>query len=358
MGGDIDPALLSAPGASSLIASRARELGLTEEAYADLVLRAGEESAWLRSRIVPPETWFFRYPASFEHLRSKAREHFATAGAAPLRVASLGCANGPEAFSIAAALDGIGPAAIIAVDRDRGAIESARAGRCPPGAVREPPPRWGRHAWTIEQGEVRVRDHLRRRIEFVHADLFDSSLPARLGVCDIVFCRNMAIYLAAEWRCRLGSLIRAVLGPGGWLFHGHAESAAAFGLPWDDRAAAAFAVRASAPAHPEAAATAILRADRSAPPPTDVGPETSAPDLEQVRALADLGRIPEALEAAERLHRKGERSPRLLELLGVLSLASNRLDDAERHLRAALYLDPSRETAAVQLALLSERHRG
>ncbi|MBM4113591.1 MAG: hypothetical protein FJ253_09525 [Phycisphaerae bacterium] len=80
--------------------------------------------------------------------------------------------------------------------------------------------------------------------------------------------------------------------------------------------------------------------------------------IDDIRRSADEGRCDEALSGAEAAYRRGERSAELLELLGTLSLIAGRRDDAARHLRASLYLDPTREAASIQLAMLTGDRRG
>jgi len=376
LGGDIDRALLAGASATSMIASRAKELGLDDEAYALLLQRDAEEIMRLRTRLVPPETWFFRYEASYEHLRAAAKARREEGAADPMRIASLGCATGAEAFSIVAALESLGGASVVAVDRDAEALARARCGRLSGSSVRVPAPAWASAPWRLDGSEVVVRRELLESVEFVHADLFEPGLAQRLGRFHAVFCRNVAIYLEPVARCRLGALIRSLLVPGGWLYFGHAEGPAVFGIPWEERAPQAFAVHAPGAASDPATQAASIdppcesrdrttarRRDAKAPSASRAAPTSRrrlepAPDpIERVRELADRGLVSEAIEAAEKAHRRGDRSADLLELLGTLSLGAGRLDDAERHLRAALYLDPERETAAIQLSLLSERRR-
>lgn len=351
---------------------------------------------------ISPETWFFRYAESFEHLRRVARDHAAKAArgecADALTVASLGCASGAEAYSIAAALEGIIPARIIGIDRSAEELAIARSGRFRPMAVRGPAPAWAREPWSIEEGAVVVRPSLGASIEWIEHDLLDEKLLTRLPRFDVVFCRNVIIYLSEEARTRLGKAITKLLRPGGWLYLGHAEPTSSIGLPWRGRDGAAFAFRAPsrvatpddettprsdanpmrhathrsesarAPAarrtKPESRAGVAApkksrrEAARRAPSTSEAArtPRTAAdPSIDAIRELADAGRRSEALALARGRHAQGDRGAEFLELLGTLELAEGRSGDAERHLRAALYLDPSRDDAALQLDLIRKR---
>jgi len=323
---------------------------------------------------ISSETWFFRYAESFEHLRRVARDHAEKAArgecANALNVASLGCASGAEAYSIAAALEGLVEARIIGIDRNAEELAIARSGRFRPMAVRGPAPAWAGEPWRIEEGAVVVRSSLGASIEWIEHDLLDEKLPDRLPRFDVVFCRNVIIYLSDDARSRLGEAIAKMLRPGGWLYLGHAEPTSSIGLPWRGRDGAAFAFRApsrEAPQPPEAVVPngrtttkarrdSARRSSKVAIAPTASAPARPAvPPIESIRDLADTGRRREALALARARHAQGDRGADLLELLGTLELAEGRAGDAERHLRAALYLDPSRDDAALQLDLIRKR---
>ncbi|MBM4113720.1 MAG: hypothetical protein FJ253_10200, partial [Phycisphaerae bacterium] len=149
LGRDLDPSLVASPGSISLVDGRCRELGIDRARFTELVARDRLEAARLRRQIVPPETWLFRYPASFEHLR---REAASRSNSAPMRVASLGCATGAEPFSIAAALDGVVEFEIVALDRDASSLEIARSATLGLGSVRSEIPSWA-------CGSLSVREH-------------------------------------------------------------------------------------------------------------------------------------------------------------------------------------------------------
>lgn len=385
LGRDLDPSLVASPGSISLVDGRCRELGIDRARFTELVARDRLEAARLRRQIVPPETWLFRYPASFEHLR---REAASRSNSAPMRVASLGCATGAEPFSIAAALDGVVEFEIVALDRDASSLEIARSATLGLGSVRSEIPSWACGSLSVREHAVVMPAKWLDRIRFVEADLFDADLAPRLARFDAVFCRNVAIYFSSDARRRLGVLLTALLAPGGWLFLGHSETAATLGLDWRERAREAFAVRA---AHGESAPERRSGGERSGTTPASFSASRRAPvtagapraaartgadpsigadsrgrarpapapmSIDDIRRSADEGRCDEALSGAEAAYRRGERSAELLELLGTLSLIAGRRDDAARHLRASLYLDPTREAASIQLAMLTGDRRG
>ena len=72
-------------------------------------------------------------------------------------------------------------------------------------------------------GMVRVKEELRRAIEFMSVNLIRDDWPFK-DPFDVVFCRNVMIYFDAPTQRRVLERIHRVLKPGGMLFVGHAEN--------------------------------------------------------------------------------------------------------------------------------------
>ena len=79
------------------------------------------------------------------------------------------------------------------------------------------------------------------------------------------------------------------------------------------------------------------------------------PTLAEARALADRGQVDEALAAAEVILAAEGPKVSVLELLGCLQLARNRLADAQACFRKAVYLEPNHAEALLQLSVISQR---
>src|ERR1700720_4393807 len=71
--------------------------------YADLLGRSKPELQSLVEEVVIPETFFFRYPASFAALRKIVEEQFLF-GTQKIRALSVPCSTGEEPYSIAMTL--------------------------------------------------------------------------------------------------------------------------------------------------------------------------------------------------------------------------------------------------------------
>lgn len=390
--GQIDPSLVAPEALRPLAEDRRRSVAAADlDAYAALVERDVTEAARLRALVAVPETWLFRYPASFELLRG----WIAAGRPGRFRALSVACATGAEPFSIAAtAIAGGVPAEaveVLAIDPNPDALRQARDGALGRLAARGEIPQWAHGTVCIgPDGTPVVAPEVRARVRFV-AGRAPEALPEQsAGGFDAVFCRNLAIYLAPEARRAIGARLAELVRPGGLLFLGHAERLSHFGI--EDRFAAtdaahpgAFAAErrttpvqastaqrgASTAQHGSTGARPGTRAvparaparGRSAPAPANAAPAPSAPHrapalpatVADVRALADRGDLRDALDAARRLHDAGNREVGLLELLGTLHLALGELTPAEDALRSAVYLDPLNAAALIQLGVLAER---
>jgi chemotaxis protein methyltransferase CheR len=80
------------------------------------------------------------------------------------------------------------------------------------------------------RGLVRIVPELRRLVQFSRLNLMDESYPVDRGI-DIIFCRNLLIYFDKPTQQAVLTRLCDHLRPGGYLFLGHSESLAGFGLP-------------------------------------------------------------------------------------------------------------------------------
>jgi chemotaxis protein methyltransferase CheR len=185
-------------------------------------------------RLLTQETRFLRYPGMFSafeqhvlpELQSRKfwdREH-------GLRIWSAGCASGEEPYSIAlsiceAAGAGTGlEASILATDISREALERADQGIYSSRVLENLSPLQLANYFTQDGDSYKVKLALRDMVKFLPMNL---AQPVYLGRFECIFCMNVLIYFGSELRSRLIQRFYEYLEPGGYLFLGHAESAAA-----------------------------------------------------------------------------------------------------------------------------------
>jgi chemotaxis protein methyltransferase WspC len=186
------------------------------------------ELAELIEQVVIPETWFFRNRESFRFL---SRYVQSDASNTAWRVLSVPCASGEEPYSIAMALMEGGLSLhqfrIDAMDISATALEKAKHG-----LYRQHSFRGGdlsyrdEHFQKLENG-WRISDDIRKSVRFMQHNFLEAHSELIGSQYDIIFCRNLLIYLNVPARQRVLKQLYALLKKEGLLFAGHSEA----GLP-------------------------------------------------------------------------------------------------------------------------------
>ena len=345
-------------------------------AYAARLPNDELERDLLVEEVVVAESWFFRDSQVFGFVAGFVAMLAALPGRGPVRILSAPCAAGEEPYSIAMALldAGVDPAQFVidAIDVSRVALARAARGRYSANAFRNADlsfrDRWFRH----HEGAAEILEQVRSRVSFARANLLEDSFLAGRAPYDVIFCRNLLIYLDTEARGQLERSLDALLNPDGVLVLGAAEPPILKGGWIPAGAASVFALRrgvrpATSPkplSKPGAAPRPTLprRPVETRPADPAAGlpqprPEVAETGLKAVLAeagtLANAGRLAEALEACERARQTLGPSPELFFLMGMLHQAAGDLDRAEGCLHKTLYLDGTHDEALLALALIA-----
>ncbi|APW58811.1 CheR family methyltransferase [Paludisphaera borealis] len=380
----LDPSAIGSGLIPRAVRSRMKAVGLHDlEAYAALVRGSEAEVQELIEEVVVPESWFFRDVLPFRFLLQHARSCWTVRPKrAAIRVLSIPCAGGEEPYSIAVALDeaGLPPdrCRIDAVDVSAHRLALARQGVFSRNALRGMSPdvvaRWFREH---PQG-LQIVDAIRRRVHFQQGNILDSRLLADETPYDVIFCRNLLIYLNAGSRAEAAATLDRLLAADGVLIVGHADPlgpstvAPKFVLAAEP---GAFAYRRRtetaipspipiAPAKPFVFTpfghqdVHLVEEPESAPAAAPVHHPDEAdarPMLEEAAEHANQGRHGQALACCEaEIRRKGP-SAAALALMGVIHQAAGRRAQAESCFHKAIYLDPHHDEALLALALIAER---
>jgi chemotaxis protein methyltransferase CheR len=193
---------------------------------------AGAELTRLVDALVVNETYFYREE---EQLRVLVRTLLPRLrdGDRPLRVWCAACSTGEEPLTLAMILEeekARDRVEIVASDvstralaRARAGVYSGRAFRVISDTARE------RFMTRADSDALRVRDHVRERIEWRHVNLLDEGAIAALGVFDVIVTRNVLIYFRDETIVRVVTSLGGALRPGGYLLVGASESLLRFG---------------------------------------------------------------------------------------------------------------------------------
>jgi two-component system CheB/CheR fusion protein len=199
-------------------------------AYSELLNGSPEEAQELFRDLLISVTHFFRDEQCFETLQTKViAPLFDKIPGDGIRVWSVGCATGEEAYSLAilmleeAARRNVRvPIQIFASDLDDGALATAREGRYPR-SIEADVSDERLHRFFVDEGtHYRIRKEVRELVLFpYHSALKD---PPFLRL-DLIACRNLLIYLERTVQEQLLGMFHYGLRTGGALFLGTAENA-------------------------------------------------------------------------------------------------------------------------------------
>ncbi|HEX4353823.1 MAG TPA: protein-glutamate O-methyltransferase CheR, partial [Polyangiales bacterium] len=204
-------------------------------------LAAGVGWDALLDEITIGETYFFRNREHFDLVRDTIvpailRERPTDHG---LRVWSAGCASGEETYSLAILLDQLGllaNARVLGTDISNQAIAKARACCYREWAFREIDTASSDRYFEGERNERRVVSEIREQVLFSQVNLADKVYPSSSNDTennDLIFCRNVLIYLSREAIERVGRQFFASLAPGGWLVTGPSDPLLSHAAPFE-----------------------------------------------------------------------------------------------------------------------------
>ncbi len=380
------------------------------EAYAAYLSRSEAEWEELIDSVIIPETWFFRNYRSFEFLRHYVKTEWMTGRAnRKLRALSLPCSTGEEPYSIAITLldAGLSEQAIHvdAIDVSGRSLEKARLGLYGAESFRGKDMDFSfRQSFFEAQGEkFQICAALRQIVHFQKGNLLAPAFLAKEDPYDVIFCRNVLIYLGAAAKNQAVSLLERLLSVSGIMFVGHAERPAFVGAPFEwIQESGVFACRRAtalqrvagladrqhgktgkmaapdvplpqkpvAPyvptferRHPSQANVAPAKTGSTrieVAPPARVSqerrhaPDTMMQTLARARQFADQGQLTEALALCDSVLKTEAAHVHAHFLKGLIYQALRDDRRAEEWFNKAVYLDPNHEDALSYLAALAE----
>jgi chemotaxis methyl-accepting protein methylase len=194
--------------------------GQDATSYLETLITNGAALQSLLNRITVQETGFFRHPEQFEAL---VRDILPMLGR-PVRIWSAGCANGQEAYTLAMLLEEADTdGTVIATDLSTAALHRTTEARYLPRELSGlSPERLARH-FSRSGDRWEVNKVVRDRVRTMHHNLLDP-IPVEVGACQVVFCRNVLIYLSPDQVRLFLDRVADELAPTTILFVGAAET--------------------------------------------------------------------------------------------------------------------------------------
>ncbi len=337
------------------VARRMRVLGIKERLqYYELTERSAAELDELIDEVAVNETWFFRDNTPFTVLQRYARNWLKRGRGSCLRILSVPCASGEEPYSIAIALleAGVnGPLfKIDAIDISYRALRLARRGVYGRNSFRGRNNFFQRKYFQKTKAGYVIAKHIKHSVNFIRANILDAGLPILNNRYDIIFCRNLLIYLDKDNQKLVVSILDKLLVDEGLIFTGHAEPGAfadSVFIPAPYPKAFALTRRSAAVCKPDQ----VSYNRQTLPPPLPVQPLWPT-ELDAVRDLADAGQHEEAMECCEQYIRRHGPDKEAYLLMGMILTDMDEPRLAIRMLKKVVYLDPNLVKAIDMLALL------
>ena len=194
-----------------------------------------EELYTLASHITNNETYFFRERGQLDVLfnllkemkRDKQRRNQSC-----LRILSVASSSGEEAYTLNIVIQESGLFAwdwdvkITGIDIDRNSIRMAHEACYSANSFRSlnGDAEIAKKYFTVEKDRFRLRKFYKKNVEFRHGNILDRSAFDGLCPVDVIFCRNVLIYMSDEAIAKIVGNFFDCLDDAGYLFVGSAES--------------------------------------------------------------------------------------------------------------------------------------
>ena len=378
------------------VQSRMQARGIAAlDAYLAELRAAPAEWAELIELSIIPETWFFRNHQSFQFLRRCLKtDWLPLRSSRQFRALSLPCSTGEEPYSIGitALESGLPEQAITidAVDVSAKSLQKACAGLYGKESFRnkELDATLRQRYFSEVNGKFQIQEHVRRIVRFQQGNLLDSTLLAGEKAYDVIFCRNVLIYLGSAAKQATIRLLDRLLAETGILFVGHAERPAFADTPFEwVQEPSVFACRRPKIIQPQAlalqASAALKELPAAAPLPTPtferrkqpppapaITPKATAPIVDRrqqtdqtaavlnnARLLADQGQLNAAMTLCDDVLKTCPAHVQAHFLKGLIYQALRDEYKAEEWFNKTVYLDRTHDEALSYLAVLAD-YRG
>ncbi len=223
----------------SRIKKRMINLGIDTLYQYDLYLKKNleAEKPSLISLLTTHHSYFFREYFHFEEIETKYLDSLLEKNnQQELQIWSAACSQGQEPYSIAMLMEKLKKQKkysnlnykILASDIDQESINFAKNGVYYFKDIEKIPKVYITGNWQRGIGElspyVKIKDHIKQKIEFKKINLLDSMSLFSNKIFDIIFCRNVLIYFNTDQINKIIKSILKYLNPNGILILGISES--------------------------------------------------------------------------------------------------------------------------------------
>lgn len=220
------------------ISHRLNILGFqTYRQYYDYIMSEAtkEELYIFVSHITNNETYFFRENTQlevFSGLLQDIKREKQQRNESKLRIVSLASSSGEEAYTLNILVQESGlfvwdwDTKITGIDVDRNAIQKAKAACYTSNSFRSMNGNavYVDKYFDVEEGRYVLRRSLTKNVEFKLGNILDRNTFEGIAPIDVIFCRNVLIYMSDEAIIKLAGNFYDCLSDTGYLFVGSSES--------------------------------------------------------------------------------------------------------------------------------------
>lgn len=203
------------------------------KSFSDLIFQARYATERIKTAIIEAmttgETLFFRDQAPFDWFKEELLRWEKEGNGQVLRIWSCACSTGQELWSLAMTIAELNrtlsfPIRILGTDINKQSLEKAKLAIYSDMEVARgiDPTRLQRHFEPAGAGQWRIKDSLRKYVEVSPANLFEDNV--QLGLFNLIFCRNVAIYFEEDDKQILWQKLHGHLSKEGALIIGSTES--------------------------------------------------------------------------------------------------------------------------------------
>ena len=354
------------------------------EVYAKTLVDSNNEWKNLIEMVVVPETWFFRNRKVFNYLVRFVRDSWLPENSGRmLNVLSIPCSTGEEPYSVAMAFMDAGIKKdcfqIAGMDISEEALKKARLGVYGQGSFRGKDLTFRDQYFTPKNNGYQLSGHVRDKVQFKAGNVMENRFGTDAPY-DVIFCRNLMIYMSPEARNQILETMSRLLAETGIFFCGHAERQTA--IDWGFEAvneSGVFACRKGrrkskrkGPSVHEKKIKPIRKPlmpvevlsgksteqqNRSRPGISAPKPDKAINLFLEAREMADQGQLPKALELCEVFIGENPVHVEAHFLMGLIHEALHNENKAEAFYNRAIYLNPEHVEALNHMAFI-ELHRG
>ena len=342
---------LSSQNWNSCIDKRMIETGKKDytEYYAFL-LSSVMELQELIDLIVIPETWFYREDRAFKFLAEYVKKYGDQYRmGTPLRILSLGCSTGEEPYSIVMCLleagMPLGSFRIEGVDVSKNSLNKAQKGLYGLNSFRTIKTKLRNKYFSAIDQKFQLSDQVRFTVKFKKGNVVNFPTGFSKNLYDVIFCRNLLIYLLPQLQENLLKRLERNLSPNGVLILGEAEYGKINQVDFDTlslRGTTAYCKKAEESETQKEIPEALIEQPKK------------QSSIEMIRLFADRGDFAAAKKEIEAYKDECKEDPELHFLQGVIHHASGEQDLALKYFQKTICLEPNHVEALTYLSLLTD----